>query len=249
MKHVIGLLILSIIHWAAIAGEAPDPLQMLDNDDCIACHQKDQPQLISDWKISAHAHAQPEVDCVACHASQHQRAAIHARRDNVCIDCHGGNKAAVVHSYSTSKHGVIMTLEQDSYDWQQPLADANYRSPGCSYCHFHRGQHNLYSRSGNSLMEESGSDNRLRQMCQDCHAPRYVSSLFSNNEKMLEIARKKIREADMLIARSARQFSEEELLPVKKLRTVMRSHLENVHLGGAHQSPDYQPIKISQKMR
>ena len=47
----------------------------------------------------------------------------------------------MVHSYTRSKHGIIMQLEHKRYDWNKPLREANYRVPGCAYCHLHDGNH------------------------------------------------------------------------------------------------------------
>lgn len=214
-----------------------------ENKACITCHEKDYPQLIKDWKKSVHAKTQPITDCVACHGNLHQQAASHARKDSVCVDCHGGKKDVVVHSYSTSKHGVIMQLEKNSYDWQQPLSLANYRAPGCSYCHFYRGDHNVNSMTRTSLMDKNAANNlesRIRKVCQDCHAPRYVTQLLANNESMLEIARMKVREGKNLVEQSSKIFSEGALIPARKRIKKMQIHLRNVYLGAGHQSPDYQ---------
>ena len=64
----------------------------------------------------------------------------------------------VVHSYTSSKHGIIMQLEKNSYDWQQPLSMANYRSPGCNYCHLHEADHNVNNMTRNTLMDENTTD-------------------------------------------------------------------------------------------
>jgi hypothetical protein len=57
---------------------------------------------------------------------------------------------------------------------------------------------------------------------------------------MLEVARKKVREANVLIEQAEKIFSDAELGPAKKHRKKMQQHFKNVHLGVGHQSPDYQ---------
>jgi hypothetical protein len=57
---------------------------------------------------------------------------------------------------------------------------------------------------------------------------------------MLEIARKKIREANALIEQAGKVFSDAELVPARNQFEKMQHHLKNVHLGVGHQSPDYQ---------
>lgn len=219
------------------------PTGIIENKACIQCHKKDNPQLVNDWKKSIHASTEPVTNCVACHGKLHSQAASHARRDSICIDCHGGKKAPVVHSYSTSKHGAIMQMEKNSYDWQQPLSLANYRAPGCSYCHLYRGDHNVNSMTRDSLMDNNAVDkieSRIRKVCQDCHAPRYITQLLANGEAMLEIARKKLREGENLIEQSSIDFSKADLKPARKMIEKMQQHLRNVYLGAGHQSPDYQ---------
>lgn len=57
---------------------------------------------------------------------------------------------------------------------------------------------------------------------------------------MLEIARKKLREADALIEQAEKIFTNDELDFAKKQFKKMQHHFKNVHLGVGHQSPDYQ---------
>ena len=235
--------ILGIISVQAHAIDNPAPSGVFENSACIECHEKDNRQLINDWRNSAHASTQPAVDCIACHGKLHQRTASIARRDSACIDCHGGKKSPVVHSYATSKHGVIMQLEKNSYDWQQPLAMANYRVPGCSYCHMHQAEHNVNNMIRSNLMDPKAADEsgmKVRMGCEGCHAPRYITSLLVNGEDMLEIARKKVREANVLVTQASKVFGDNELEPAREIIQTMQKHLKNVYLGVGHQSPDYQ---------
>ena len=57
---------------------------------------------------------------------------------------------------------------------------------------------------------------------------------------MLEIARKKVREATKLLSQASVEFSDAKLIPAKKIMEKMQQHLRNVYLGAGHQSPDYQ---------
>ncbi len=184
--------------------------------------------------------------CVACHGGRHEKAASRARRDATCIDCHGANNAPEVHSYTTSKHGVLARLEE--HDWQRPLSSANYRAPGCGYCHMHSGNHDIGAvirpwRPG----QATGSDEReqvqdiLRGICQDCHAPRYITNLFDNGERMLDIGRMKVREAALLMQQARARYQPEALEDAETHFLQMKQqHLKNLYLGIAHQSPDYQ---------
>ena len=214
---------------------------MLSNGQCIQCHEKTQADLIERWRTSLHAKSASLVDCVACHGTAHDNVAIKARQDQVCINCHGGAKDPVVHSYSSSKHGVLMKMEATRRDWTKPLATANYRSPGCAYCHMHAGEHDVGISVRQDIMQESENvQDVMRAVCMDCHSPRYITRLLENGEAMLEIARKKVREADVLIKQAASEFSEQQLLPLRQQRLKMQQHLANVSLGAGHQSSDYQ---------
>lgn len=242
-RKVFFILVLVFISVQIHAENKSAPTGKFENKACIQCHEKNNSRLIKDWKMSIHASTQPVTNCVTCHGKLHQQAASHARRDSICIDCHGGKKAAVVHSYTSSKHGVIMQLEKNSYDWQQPLSMANYRAPGCSYCHMHNADHNVNSMTRHSLMDKNSAgeiEGKIRSVCQDCHAPRYITYLLANGENMLEIARKKVREASELIKQASVEFSADKLKPAREIVKLMQKHLRNVYLGAGHQSPDYQ---------
>ena len=214
---------------------------VLNSEQCIRCHEKTDATMIEQWRNSAHAKSETRVDCVACHGSAHDDVAIKARQDQVCVECHGGEKDPVVHSYASSKHGVLMKMEAAQYDWTKSLAMANYRSPGCAYCHMHAAEHDVSVSVRQDIMQESEAvQDAMRAVCMDCHAPRYITRLLENGEAMLEVARKKIREADALIAQAASEFSEQQLSPIRQQRLKMQQHLANVSLGAGHQSPDYQ---------
>ncbi len=221
----------------------PSDTTVLENADCMSCHEKQNSALIKDWQSSVHATADPVVNCVSCHGQLHNDIAGQVRRDETCIDCHGGKKDPVVHSYSSSKHGTLMQLEKNTYDWSQSFELAKYRAPGCGYCHMHNNNHDVSITVRQNLMSslevEKVHDN-TRAVCQDCHSPRYITRLFENGEAMLEIARKKVREANALIEQAGKVFSDAELAPARNQFEKMQHHFKNVHLGVGHQSPDYQ---------
>jgi len=220
--------------------------ESLKNKACLECHRVRDSQLVAAWRSSAHARTEQPVNCVACHGNNHKNAAIRARRDVTCIHCHGGAKAPVVHSYTTSKHGVLTRLQHDSLD--RPLASANYRAPGCAYCHMHAGNHDINAivrvwkpEADTTPAELDRVQSATRAVCQDCHAPRYVSRLFLNGERMLNIGRMKVREAAAILERAGKEADKAELNTAHKQFEKMRSkHLKNLYLGVAHQSPDYQ---------
>ncbi|MDH5649102.1 MAG: hypothetical protein OEY67_05550 [Gammaproteobacteria bacterium] len=232
------------------AGEGPEPATSgkLSNASCIDCHSKTDPSVVSDWEASAHSDSTagkvgPRANCVDCHGNVHAGVAELARKDSRCITCHGGSDAPVNRSYFTSKHGIIFWLEKNDWDWSQPLSQANYRSPGCSYCHMHQGKHNV----GKAIITQASiTEDKTRviesmqPVCQDCHSPRYISRLSENGERMLEIGRMKWREATNVIDRVRTEIPEADFQVIEQLSVTMKTHLTNLRLGIAHQSPDYQ---------
>ena len=260
--------------------------QQLDNNksynhnECLSCHNKINPALINDWRKSSHAgkqlfqkkmgsqSAQHEgkiiADCVQCHGQIHKNALKKSRRDSACIDCHGGKNSAIVHSYRTSKHGAIMQIRKKQTDWSKPLKLANYRVPGCSYCHMHNAQHNTqktirkqkgtrkqknsYQKISNGANNKFDSEQLMQQtvgVCFNCHSLRYVKRLFENGERMLDIAQKKLSEGQQLVNNAIIQYGKnqqatDQLFNIKQQWKKMQKHYNNVYLGIAHQSPDYQ---------
>jgi hypothetical protein len=244
LANMVCIIFLYIVTDSAYATEdIPSSTMVLENTACIQCHEKESRQLVEDWRSSAHATSDPVVGCIDCHGRLHKETSSHARRDESCIDCHGGEKGPVVHSYSSSKHGTLMRIEKNGYDWNLPFELANYRAPGCGYCHMRQSNHNVSATVRHDLMSDLETEevqDGTRAVCQDCHSPRYITHLFSNGEAMLEIARMKVREANKLIETAAAEFTKTELEPVRELMKKMRQHLRNVFLGVGHHSPDYQ---------
>ncbi|TNG03843.1 MAG: hypothetical protein EP297_00095 [Gammaproteobacteria bacterium] len=188
--------------------------------ECIECHSQLSPEMIDQWRDGPHA----ETECLACHGNKHG-VLPGARRNTTCMNCHTGE---VEHSYASSKHGVIFTLEEDSWDWTLPLERANYRVPGCAYCHLHDGDHG-------DTMEASRGQHVRDVVCVGCHAPRYVTDQFTIGAELIEIGHLKAREATAIATRHPQGPGAVENL----LESVQR-HLRNVRLGVGHQSPDYQ---------
>jgi len=248
------------------------------NSDCLSCHEINNPELVKAWRDSRHSEKtnpiKPDApnmnnmalgkviaDCVQCHGSSHNNSLAKSRSDSVCITCHGGSKAPVVHSYSTSKHGAIMTMRKKRVDWNKPLKSANYRVPGCAYCHMYNTEHNTKKSIRPNKTSSTNADDRTSKelqrqtlsVCSNCHAPRYIRRLFENGERMLLIASKKLNEARTLVDKmspssylenqkqstpNADHLMDTEL--IKKQFHKMEKHYNNVYLGIAHQSPDYQ---------
>jgi len=244
LRMVVGWVLFIVTGSVTVADS--EPSGSFDNSTCISCHEKQDNELVKAWRASVHGKNKPLADCIACHGNSHNGAAIKARQDETCTGCHGGRDEPTVHSYASSKHGLILKLEKKEWDWTQPLTQANYRTPGCAYCHMHAGEHNVSAavRDPDLLREDTGEvksvQDATRRVCQDCHAPRYLTHLFENGEKMLAIARMKVREAKNLLLHAREEYNAEELDAAENQYQKMQLHLKNVYLGIAHQSPDYQ---------
>ncbi|MBE9515478.1 MAG: hypothetical protein IME93_00725 [Proteobacteria bacterium] len=233
---------LAILLLFAINSQAAAPTGSFNSNQCIDCHQKNNSALITDWKKSRHAQTKPTASCIGCHGKQHSNAAASSRKNKSCINCHGGKQSPLVHSYLNSKHGAILRMEQHTYDWQQPLANANYRAPGCAYCHMHQGNHDAdiqqnkkNKQSGNKII--SGANFAV---CRDCHSPRYINRLRENGNRMINVAQMKFNEASKLISTAKQSYTKKQLQPALDQLNTMNKHLNNVYLGAVHQSPDYQ---------
>ena len=51
---------------------------------CIECHQKLQPNIVSDWQLSKHS--ENDVDCATCHEQPHAEG-LHKKFPD-CLKCH-----------------------------------------------------------------------------------------------------------------------------------------------------------------
>lgn len=134
--------------------------------------------------------------------------------DRQCVACHG-EASPEVHSYRTSKHGVLARIGTPG------------RVPGCSGCH---------GAAAHGPADEEG----MAQTCNHCHSPRYVETLQANGKRMVAIGELKQREAQQLLARAGSEHPPEALAVLESRYRDMERHLRNLRLGVAHQSPDYQ---------
>lgn len=189
------------------------------HEECLQCHTERDPALVARWRDGPHGKS---AQCTACHGDRHGDLPA-VRQDRVCTGCHGG---AVAHSYSTSKHGVLVRIGRP--DWTLPLRRGNYRSPGCAYCHLHAQDHA-------DTMDPTRGPAVREWVCGACHAPRYVTEQLVAGDRSMDVARLKVREAEELAAR----HPEGAGAVGGHLESVGR-HLANVRFGVGHQSPDYQ---------
>ncbi|MGO9649510.1 MAG: multiheme c-type cytochrome [Terriglobales bacterium] len=100
---------------------------------CIDCHSKVTPNIVSDWKLSKHS--QMEVTCVACHGDQHTSASdvVKARipTPDTCATCH----QTQVEQFRKGKHSIAWAAMKamPTIHWQ-PMAMTEGLK-GCGGCH------------------------------------------------------------------------------------------------------------------
>jgi hydroxylamine dehydrogenase len=88
---------------------------------CIECHSKITPNIVSDWKLSKHS--QVEVSCVSCHGDQHTSAGdvvkVKIPTPDTCATCH----QTQVEQFKKGKHSVAWAamLAMPTIHWQ-PMA-------------------------------------------------------------------------------------------------------------------------------
>ena len=115
------LLIATLFHGSALAAE------------CVGCHEKKTPQIVSDWRESRHS--RNDVGCPTCHGDAHQAADDFAKAKiptpATCIECHDGQ----VQQYMKGKHAIAWQAMKDlpATHWQ-PMA-LTEGMKGCGGCH------------------------------------------------------------------------------------------------------------------
>lgn len=87
------------------------------------------------------------ASCDSCH-TRHSFSTAEARRPEACLPCHMGFDHPQWEMYSTSKHGVIYSVEGGKWDWGKRLSEADYSAPTCQLCHMPNGDHNVITSWG-----------------------------------------------------------------------------------------------------
>ncbi|MGO9125948.1 MAG: multiheme c-type cytochrome [Terriglobales bacterium] len=116
--------------WAAAL---PAFAQQSEASQCIDCHSKVTPNIVSDWKLSKHS--QVEVTCVACHGDQHSSASDVSKAriptPETCATCH----LTQVEQFRKGKHSIAWAAMKamPTIHWQ-PMAMTEGMK-GCGGCH------------------------------------------------------------------------------------------------------------------
>ena len=101
--------------------------------ECIDCHKKTTPRIVSDWELSKHS--QNDVDCSVCHGDQHKSASdvsnVQIPTPETCSGCH----ETQVNQYKSGKHAISWAAMKamPTTHWQ-PMALIEGMK-GCGGCH------------------------------------------------------------------------------------------------------------------
>jgi len=126
--HLAFVLAFTVLAVRSLSAQQPGPAAQ-----CIECHSKITPNIVSDWKLSKHS--QVEVTCVACHGDQHTSAGdvvkVKIPTPDTCATCH----QTQVEQFRKGKHSVAWAamLAMPTIHWQ-PMAMTEGQK-GCGGCH------------------------------------------------------------------------------------------------------------------
>jgi len=102
-------------------------------NECVSCHQKTTPQIVSDWRLSKHG--QNEIYCSTCHGDEHSSAQdvanVRIPTPSTCADCHETR----VEQFKAGKHALAWAAMKamPTAHWQ-PMA-LTEGMKGCGGCH------------------------------------------------------------------------------------------------------------------
>jgi mono/diheme cytochrome c family protein len=102
-------------------------------EDCVECHKKVTPSIVSDWQLSKHR--QNNIDCSVCHGDLHKSkddvAKAQILAPGICATCH----EARMEQFKGGKHAIAWAAMKamPTIHWQ-PMA-ATEGMKGCGGCH------------------------------------------------------------------------------------------------------------------
>jgi hydroxylamine dehydrogenase len=119
--------VLSFLAFISATSEASTP------DECVDCHSKVTPNIVSDWKLSKHSAA--EIGCASCHGDQHTSADDVAKvkipTPETCGQCHETQVA----QFKKGKHSMAWaSMKAMPTIHYQPMAMIEGEK-GCGGCH------------------------------------------------------------------------------------------------------------------
>ena len=123
----------ALLACALLISASSLPAQQSGAAQCIDCHTRVTPNIVSDWKLSKHSGV--EVTCIACHGDQHTSADDVAKAKiptaQTCSTCH----QTQVEQFNRGKHSIAWAAMKamPTIHWQ-PMAMTEGEK-GCGGCH------------------------------------------------------------------------------------------------------------------
>ncbi len=224
----------NIVYCSNCHGNDHQNLHLPTPDICANCHQQQHSQFIDEKRYGFPSHAlameramdanhfvdKPKAEvtsCLQCHSvavkcdschSRHQFSAAEARRPEACITCHSGPPHPDDESYFASAHGRLYLSEGDSWDWNKPLKQGNYKAPTCAYCHMDNGKHQVANKSiwkfGIKQINPLTSSNVIKRnqwvkRCSECHEQEWSRQELKKMDNERKLAWNKLNEAEKLL--------------------------------------------------
>ncbi len=102
-------------------------------DDCVDCHKKITPLIVSDWELSKHS--KKEVTCSTCHGDGHKSATDVAKATQPTADTCGVCHEKQVKEFSGGKHALAWAAMKamPTFHWQPMTMTEGMK--GCGGCH------------------------------------------------------------------------------------------------------------------
>jgi len=106
---------------------------------CDPCHAQAGATLPAYWDEEGQKYTDTSSltyrnGCMVCH-TRHQFSAEEARKPEACHTCHMGPDHPNFEAYMSSKHGSIYSALGDGWDFSVPMAESEWETPTCAYCH------------------------------------------------------------------------------------------------------------------
>ncbi len=171
MKYVFKLMLFTALSAASIVF-ADEKAAV---EDCISCHNRENPNLVRTWKGSAHAGQ--DISCITCHGKDYdenhltggKRQSVEA---HVCAGCHDGP----AREHFTGKHGVSFRSGRACTRNMRKTIEI---TEGCNDCH-EKGsalpRHDIECArflAQSPAMQRQGclSCHKIENRCDACHTP------------------------------------------------------------------------------
>ena len=191
-------------------------------------------------------HTSSEERCSTCH-QRHQFSPWVARHAEQCKTCHWGKDHRDWEAWDIGMHGVVYQVNKwdpEQFDFDKPLADADYVGPTCQYCHLRGGHHNIqrystvYTSMGMSMADRGApiwKEKRERwvSVCDDCHSPRFGREILQAMDESVKDAGLKYRET-FKIAEDLYRDGLDEPMPKDLAPDWSGQHIWQLKVGAYH---------------